>query len=233
MSAIFKRELKSYFLNPIGFVILGVFTCFSGIFFALIFSRGMPNVEYVVSTMAGILIYAIPFITMRLISEDRRQKVDQALLTAPVSVTGIVMGKFLAALTLYGAGFSITLLYQLIIAFYITTNWLVYLYALLGALLLGAAIISIGMFISSLTESPVVSAAITFGVILASMMISSYSSQITSPILQKVCTALAFVDRFYNFSSSTLNLADIVYMLSIAAVFVFLTVRSVEKRRWA
>jgi len=193
----------------------------------------MPNVEYVVSTMAGILIYAIPFITMRLISEDRRQKVDQALLTAPVSVTGIVMGKFLAALTLYGAGFSITLLYQLIIAFYITTNWLVYLYALLGALLLGAAIISIGMFISSLTESPVVSAAITFGVILASMMISSYSSQITSPILQKVCTALAFVDRFYNFSSSTLNLADIVYMLSIAAVFVFLTVRSVEKRRWA
>lgn len=233
MSAIFKRELKSYFLNPIGFVILGVFTCFSGIFFALIFSSGMPNVEYVVSTMAGILIYAIPFITMRLISEDRRQKVDQALLTAPVSVTGIVMGKFLAALTLYGAGFSITLLYQLIIAFYITTNWLVYLYALLGALLLGAAIISIGMFISSLTESPVVSAAITFGVILASMMISSYSSQITSPILQKVCTALAFVDRFYNFSSSTLNLADIVYMLSIAAVFVFLTVRSVEKRRWA
>jgi len=233
MSAIFKRELKSYFLNPIGFVILGVFTCFSGIFFASIFSRGMPNVEYVVSTMAGILIYAIPFITMRLISEDRRQKVDQALLTAPVSVTGIVMGKFLAALTLYGAGFSITLLYQLIIAFYITTNWLVYLYALLGALLLGAAIISIGMFISSLTESPVVSAAITFGVILASMMISSYSSQITSPILQKVCTALAFVDRFYNFSSSTLNLADIVYMLSIAAVFVFLTVRSVEKRRWA
>ena len=170
---------------------------------------------------------------MRLISEDRRQKVDQALLTAPVSVTGIVMGKFLAALTLYGAGFAITLLYQLIIAFYITTNWLVYLYALLGALLLGAAIISIGMFISSLTESPVVSAAITFGVILASMMISSYSSQVTSPILQKVCTALAFVDRFYNFSSSTLNLADIVYMLSIAAVFVFLTVRSVEKRRWA
>ena len=233
MSAIFKRELKSYFLNPIGFVILGVFTCFSGIFFALIFSSGMPNVEYVVSTMAGILIYAIPFITMRLISEDRRQKVDQALLTAPVSVTGIVMGKFLAALTLYGAGFAITLLYQLIIAFYITTNWLVYLYALLGALLLGAAIISIGMFISSLTESPVVSAAITFGVILASMMISSYSSQITSPILQKVCTALAFVDRFYNFSSSTLNIADIVYMLSIAAVFVFLTVRSVEKRRWA
>ncbi len=233
MSAIFKRELKSYFLNPIGFVILGVFTCFSGIFFALIFSSGMPNVEYVVSTMAGILIYAIPFITMRLISEDRRQKVDQALLTAPVSVTGIVMGKFLAALTLYGAGFAITLLYQLIIAFYITTNWLVYLYALLGALLLGAAIISIGMFISSLTESPVVSAAITFGVILASMMISSYSSQITSPILQRVCTALAFVDRFYNFSSSTLNLADIVYMLSIAAVFVFLTVRSVEKRRWA
>lgn len=233
MSAVFKRELKSYFLNPIGFVILGVFTCFSGIFFALIFSNGMPNVEYVVSTMAGILIYAIPFITMRLISEDRRQKVDQALLTAPVSVTGVVLGKFLAALTLYGAGFGITLLYQLIISFFITTNWLIYLYALLGALLLGAAIISIGMFVSSLTESPVVSAAITFGVILASMMISSYSSQVTSPFLQKVFLAFSFIDRFYNFTASTLNLADIVYMLSIAAVFVFLTVRSVEQRRWA
>ena len=233
MSAVFKRELKSYFLNPIGFVILGVFTCFSGIFFAIIFSSGMPNVEYVVSTMAGILIYAIPFITMRLISEDRRQKVDQALLTAPVSVTGVVLGKFFAALTLYGAGFGITLLYQLIISFFITTNWLIYLYALLGALLLGAAIISIGMFVSSLTESPVVSAAVTFGVILASMMVSSYSSQITSPFLQKVFSAFSFIDRFYNFSSATLNLADIVYMLSIAAVFVFLTVRSVEQRRWA
>lgn len=233
MSAVFKRELKSYFLNPIGFVILGVFTCFSGIFFAIIFSSGMPNVEYVVSTMAGILIYAIPFITMRLISEDRRQKVDQALLTAPVSVTGVVLGKFFAALTLYGAGFGITLLYQLIISFFITTNWLLYLYALLGALLLGAAIISIGMFVSSLTESPVVSAAVTFGVILASMMVSSYSSQITSPFLQKVFSAFSFIDRFYNFSSATLNLADIVYMLSIAAVFVFLTVRSVEQRRWA
>lgn len=233
MSAIYKRELKSYFLNPIGFVILGVFTCFSGVFFSVIFSSGMPNVEYVVATMTGILVYAVPFITMRLISDDRRQKVDQALLTAPVSVTSIVLGKFFAALTLYGAGFVFTLVYQVTIAFFITANWLVYLYTLFGALLLGAAIISIGMFISSLTESPVVSAAVTFGVVLGSMMMGTYSSKASSVFLQKLFSAFSFIDRFYNFSSGTLNVADIIYMLSIAVVFVFLTVRSVEQRRWA
>ena len=93
MSAIFKREFKSYFSTPIGFVIVAAFVLFSGMFFSVIYASGSPNIEAVVSTLSTVVIFATPFITMRLISEDRRQKVDQALLTAPISVTDIVLGR--------------------------------------------------------------------------------------------------------------------------------------------
>ena len=233
MSAVFKREFKSYFATPLGFIIIAVFTFFSGMFFSVIYSSGAPNVEMVISTLSTVALFAVPFITMRLISEDRRQKVDQVLLTAPVSVTGIVMGLFLAALALYGLGFAATLVYQLIVSFYVSVNWVIFLYSLLGIILLGAVLISIGMFISSLTESPVVSAALTFGVFLGIMLLGTYASSTGYSWLVNISEAVSFLDRFSGFVSGQLNVADIVYMSTVAALFIFLTVRSVEKRRWA
>lgn len=233
MTAVFKREFKSYFANPLGFIIIAVFTLFSGMAFGMIFGAGSPAVQGVVNFMSTIVIFATPFITMRLISEDRRQKVDQVLLTAPVSVTGIVMGKFLAAMALYAAGLSSLLVYPFIVSFYTNIDWLLYAYALIGILSLGAVMISIGMFISSLTESPVISAAITFAVFLAVMLLGSYASSNDSAVLTAINSAVSFIDRFYSFTSGISDLADLVYMLSVSALFVFLTVRSVEKRRWA
>ena len=101
MIAVFKRELKSYFNTPIGFVILAVFTFFGGMFFSVLYESGSPTVESIISVMSSIVVFITPFITMRLLSEDRRQKVDQVLLTAPVKISSIVMGKFLAAFALY------------------------------------------------------------------------------------------------------------------------------------
>ncbi len=233
MTAVFKREFKSYFTTPIGFVFVAVFTAFAGMFFSIIYSYGSPEVENIISAMSTVAIFATPFITMRLFSEDRRQKVDQALLTAPVKITGIVMGKFLAALCLYGLGFALTLVFQLIVTFFISVNWLIYLYALLGVLLLGCVMISIGMFISSLTESHIVSAALTFGVLLTVMFIGSYASSISSTVLQEIASAISFIDRFNNFITGVLDVTDLIYMISISVFFIFLTVRSVEKRRWA
>lgn len=233
MSAIFKREFKAYFTTPVGFVIVAAFTLFSAMFFSIIYAAGAPEVESVISAMSTVAVFATPFITMRLFSEDRRQKIDQALLTAPVSITGIVMGKFLAALSLFSLGFALTLVFQLIVTFYAAVNWLIYLYALIGMILLGAVMISIGMFISSLTESPIISAALTFVVFLAIMFIGSYASAISSTALSAVASAISFIDRFPNFTTGVLNLADIVYMVSICVFFIFLTARSVEKRRWA
>ena len=233
MLAIFKREFKSYFTTPIGFVILAVFTFFEGLFFSAIYNQGAPEVQSIIGAMSTIAIFATPFMTMRLFSEDRRQKVDQALLTAPVKVSGIVLGKFLAALALFALGFALTLVFQLIITTYVTVNWLIYLYALFGILLLGSVMISIGMYISSLTESPIISAALTIGIFMAIMFLGSYASTINIAWLQTATSAISFIDRFNNFTTGILDPTDIVYMLSITGLFIFLTVRSVEKRRWA
>ncbi len=233
MSAIFKREFKSYFSTPIGFVIVAAFVLFSGMFFSVIYASGSPNIEAVISTLSTVVIFATPFITMRLISEDRRQKVDQALLTAPISVTDIVLGKFFAALALFCLGISVTLVYQFIVTALVSVNWLIFLYSFLGIVLLGCVMISIGMFISSLTESPVVSAALTFAVFLAVMLLGSYAASNDSAVLTAINSAVSFIDRFNSFCTGIFNLADVVYMVSVSFLFIVLTVRSVEKRRWA
>ncbi len=233
MSAIFKREFKSYFSTPIGFVIVAAFVLFSGMFFSVIYASGSPNIEAVISTLSTVVIFATPFITMRLISEDRRQKVDQALLTAPISVTDIVLGKFFAALALFCLGISVTLVYQFIVTALVSVNWLIFLYSFLGIVLLGCVMISIGMFISSLTESPVVSAALTFAVFLAVMLLGSYAASNDSAVLTAINSAVSFIDRFNSFCTGIFNLADVVYMVSVTFLFIVLTVRSVEKRRWA
>ena len=162
MTAVLKREFKSYFTSPLGYVYLAIFLFFQGNFFVTLYGYGSPTVEAIFPSMATVVILVTPVLTMRLLSEDRRQKVDQALLTAPVSVGGIVLGKFFAALGVYAVAFTPTLLFQIIVSsLTASVNWLVYLNGLLGALLIGAALIAIGMFISSLTESPIISCILT------------------------------------------------------------------------
>lgn len=233
MKAVFKREFKAYFTTPIGFIIVAAFTLMASYFFSIIYAQGMPNVELIISVMSTIAVFATPFITMRLFSEDRRQKVDQALLTAPVSVTGIVMGKFLAALALFSLGFAMTLIFQIIVTLYVSVNWLIYLYALLGIILLGCVMISIGMFISTLTESPIAAAIATFSVFILVMFLGSYASSTNVDWFINLVNEISFIDRFDGFTDGILNIADIVYMVSVSAFFIFLTVNSVEKRRWA
>ena len=233
MKAVFKREFKAYFNTPIGFVILAVFAIFEGMFFSSIYNQGAPNVHGIIGAMSTVAIFATPFITMRLFSEDRRQKVDQALLTAPVKVSGIVLGKLFAALALFALGFAPTVIFQLVVSFYVSANWLIYLYALIGILLLGCVMISIGMWISSLTESPIIAAALTFGVFLGVMFIGSYAATLTSTWFTKFASAISFIDRFSAFTAGIVNIPDLVYMLTVSAFFTFLTVLSVEKRRWA
>lgn len=233
MKAVFKREFKSYFTNPLGYIILAAFTLFAGMAYSKVFASGSPDVRGVVNFMSTIVIFATPFISMRLLSEDRRQKVDQVLFTAPVSITGVVLGKFFAAMALYAVGLSSLAVFPFITAFYISIDWVMYIYALIGILCLGAVMIAIGMFISSLTESSVVSAASTFAVFLGVVLFGSYTANSTSKVITIISKAILFVDRFYSFVSGIANLADLVYMLSISALFVFLTVCSVERRRWA
>ena len=233
MNAIFKREFKSYFTNPIGYIVLAVFYFFLGLYFSMIYSYGSPDIEMVISAMSTIVVFAMPILTMRLMSEDRRQKVDQALLTAPVNLVSIVMGKFLAAFAIFALGFAPTVIFELLIVAKVTVNFLSFLYALLGMMLLGGAIIAIGMFVSSLTESTVISGILTWLVNILVLYMSSFASMISTEWIANIFNRLAFISVFEGFSSRIFSIADIIYFLSIIAVFLFLCVRSLEKRRWS
>lgn len=233
MTAIFKREFKSYFSTPIGFIVIAAFYFFLGLYFSLIFSYGSPYLEQVVMAMSTIVVFAMPILTMRLMSEDKRQKVDQALLTAPVGLTSIVMGKFLAAMSVFAIGFAPTVIFEIIIMTKVSVNILGYLYALLGMLLLAGALTSIGMFISSLTESTVIAAIISFIVNILVLYMTSFASMIKVEWIANIVNRLAFITVFENFGGLVFSVADIIYFLSIICVFIFLCVRSLEKKRWA
>lgn len=233
MSAVFKREFKSYFTSPLGYVYLAIFLFFEGYFFVALYGYGSPSIEIIFASLSFVIILVTPVLTMRLLSEDRRQKVDQALLTAPVSVSGIVLGKFFAALSVYALAFSPTLIFQIIVTMLAAPNWLIYLNALLGTLLIGAALIAIGMFISSLTESPIISVILTLVCFMLLMVLTNLASLTQLEWVMAVAEKVAFINLFSSFASSIFHIVDVIYLLSIAAVFVFMSIRAVERRRWA
>ncbi len=255
MIAIFKREFKAYFLSPVGYIFLAIMFFFLGLQFHLAYSSGMADVPLTVGSMYNYLLFLIPIITMRLLSEDKRSKVDQALLTAPVPLWGIIGGKFLAAFAVYCISFTPTVIFEMIAMNVLESVKLgAYLYMLFGMFLFGAVLIAIGLFISSLTESTSVAAIATLIVNLLIMLmpnivsvIESSSSSVTgisvewiSKVILWLQNGLVFVlnkfiitapiERIY---TQIITLGDMVYYLSFIAAFLFLSIRSLEKRRWA
>ena len=234
MSAIIKRELNSYFNSAIGYIVLAVFYFFSGLFFYLYcLLSNTTSMSYLFLSMLMIVMLIIPIITMRSFSEEKKQKTDQALLTAPVSLTEIVLGKFLAALILYGLCNAIYLLYAVIIAAFAAPDWAVFLTTLLGMLLMGGALIAIDLFISALTESQIIAAVVSIGVGLLIYMLDSLSSLISTEWVTSLLHNLSFDAHFTNFINGIINLTSVVFFLSVTAVFLFLCVRVFEKRRWS
>ncbi len=234
MSAIFKREFKAYFTSPIGWVFLGAFFVFSGIYFYVgVLLMQSTQVQTVISSMLSIVMFLIPIITMRLFSEDKRQKTDQALLTAPINLLPMIMGKLLAAFAIYALAFSITFVYAVIISCYGAVSWSLYFSNLLGILLLGAAMIPIGGLISSLTENQVVSAIGSFLIMLVLSFVDSLASLVPYEWLQKTILGISVYNRYNDFALGQLDYSDMIFFLSVGAVFVFLTVRVFEKKRWA
>ena len=233
MTAIFKREFKAYFSTPIGYIFLAAFYFFLGIFFFTLFSNGSPAISEILSSMSTVIFFLLPVITMRTMSEDKRQKIDQILLTSPVKLSSIVLGKFFAALAVFAIGFAPTLIFEIIFAAFVSVNIFAYLYSLLGIMLLGGTLIAIGIFISSLTESTVVSAIITFLINIVLILITLFTSIIQNETIVKIISAISFTNVFQSFSDTIFSIADIIYFLSFIAAFLFLSVRSLEKRRWS
>lgn len=235
MSAVFQREFKTYFTSPIGYIVLAMMFGLSGYYFFLYnLANGYTDLSYVFSSvLAFLMLLVLPVLTMRLMSDEKRQRTDQALLTAPVSLTGIVLGKFFAAFLLFTIGISILLVFAFIIATQITPDWLVILGNFIGLLLLGGMIIAIGLLISCLTESQFVAALGTFLASFALLMIDSVGSVLSSSkVAVAVTDFLSISQRYANFTSGLMQYDDLLFFLSMTGLFLFLTVRVLDRKRW-
>ena len=234
MAAIFKRELGSYFNSAVGYVVLAVFWFFSGVsFYTYCLMYNTSSMAMFFASMFLMILLVIPLITMRSFSEERRQKTEQALLTAPVNLFEIVFGKFLAAFVMFCLCVSIFILYAIIIATFSAPDWAVFITTFLGVLLLGGAMISIDMFISALTESQIIAATVAIGIGILIDRLSDLASYINTEWVTNVINKISFDKHFSNFSTGIISLPSVVFFLSIAAIFLFLTARVYEKRRWS
>ncbi len=234
MVAIYKREMSGYFSSAIAYVVLAVYYFFSGLFFyTYCFYRDSASLSYVFANMFYIVMFIIPVLTMKTFSEEKRQKSDQALLTSPVSLTEIVLGKFLGALTIYAMCCAIFLVYGVVISFFAQPQWSVVLCTLLGLLLLGAGMIAINIFISSLTESMVVAAVIGMAAGLVIDTMGYFVSLIPVDWIQFALGKINFLSYYTNFTYGILSVVDVIFFLSVVGLFLFFTVRVLERRRWS
>ena len=234
MSAIYKRELSSYFNSMIGYVFIAVLVFFTGIYFmAYNLYSGLPQFSYTLYSLMTILMFAIPLLTMKSMAEERRSRTDQLLLTAPVSLTGVVMGKFLAMATVFLIPVALCAFCPLIITMNGEARLLSDYAALLAFFLMGCVFIAIGMFLSSLTESQIIAAVSTFAVLLVLFLWDDLVSFLPSA-LSSLLSAFSFTQVFYNFVQySMFDLSGLVLYLSLTFLFLFLTVQTLQKRRWA
>ena len=232
MTAIFKRELGAYFKTPVGWIFLAVYFVFSGYFFWYMISYNTTNSAFIFDRMFTFSMFLVPVLTMRLMSDEKRLKTDQLLLTSPVSVTGVVMGKFLAAVSVYSVAVCINAVYMLVMSVFTTPDWTSFFGNFVGALLLGAAFTAAGVFVSSLTESQLISAVGTFAVLLMLYLLDSFKGTDTESLLYRVIDGISLNSHYESFTRGLVDYSDAVFFISLAAVFIFLTVRLIERKRW-
>lgn len=234
MLAIMKRELLSYFTSPLGYVFIAVFYLFSGVFlFLFTLTSQSTDMSYVYTGMFFVMLIMIPILTMRLMAEENKQKTDQLLLTSPVSLTRLVMGKFLSAFMILLVCMFIFLVYGIVLSCFSSVNWAIILGNIVGMLLLGSLCISAGLFVSTLTENQMIAAVGSIGLNIAFILIDSFASVMPTKLLQDIFYSLSFFDKYNEFTIGIFSLSNIFFFASVAFIFLFLTVRVLEKRRWA
>lgn len=231
MKAIFKREMLSYFTSPVAYVFIGVFMLLSGNDYrSALFVNKNGNIGDVLASGMSVLVLLVPIITMRLLAEERNNKTDQLLLTAPVEVGDIVGGKYLAAFTMFLIAVLTTVPYLVIAALFGNVVWSEIITAYLGYVLIGALLIAVGLFISSLTESQIVAAVITYGVTMA-LFYASYTN-VGIELIDSVIKYVGILNWSNNFYLGIISVPDVFYYVSFTLLCLFLTARKVESRRW-
>lgn len=236
MLAIYRRELKAYFRSFIGLLFIAVTVFFVSLYFSAVnLLQGYPYFSYAVSSVIILFLISVPVLTMRILAEERRNKTDQLILTAPVSVGGIVLGKFLALLTIFAIPTAFFCIYPLILKGYGAVPMAESYLAILAFFLYGMMAIAIGVFLSSLTESQVISSVLTFLVLFLAYMMNAIEGLIstTGNWLTKLMGCLDMYTPFVNLLNGVLDMRSVFYFVSMTVLALFLTVQAIQKRRYS
>ncbi len=287
MAAIYRREVKSFLNSMTGYLFIAFILAVTGIYFTAYHLRGgYPSFSYTLEAIVVIFLLAVPVLTMRILAEERRQKTDQLLLTSPVSVTGIVAGKYLALVTILLIPILVMAAYPLILAQFGSISFPEAYTALAGLFLLACSFLAIGLYLSSTTENQVIAAVLTFLVLFlcyimngiaeffpetasasffalaaaaaAAALLLYYMTahpavsaagfllaegaltalfflrpSVYEGLIQKILGVFAITERFSEFASGIFDLSGVIYYLSIIVICLFLTVQSIQKRRWS
>lgn len=233
MKAVYKRELRSYFSNMTGYVFIAVVVFFIGIYFmANNLFYGSPKFSLTLTNAMIVFLVAVPILTMRSMAEERRSRTDQLLLTAPVSLGGMVLGKYLAMVTILAVPIALSCLCPLIIAANGSSQLAADYATILAFFLMGCVFVAVGMFISALTESQVIAAVGTFAALLVLYLWDSLM-QFLPDFLSNILGKFSFGSVLSNFAQyGVFDLGGLVLYLTLSGLFVFLTVQALQKRRW-
>lgn len=236
MLAIYKKELRSYFHSFIGLLFIGVSLFFIGLYYLVYcLMYGYPYFSYVINSVIVLFMLTVPVLTMRIMAEERRSKTDQLILTAPITVGQIVMGKFLALVTILAVPTLISAFYPLILLKFGSVPLGESYLALLAFFLYGMVSIAIGILVSSLTESQVIAAVLGFVLLFVGYMMPSLCSLISSSgnWLTNILSLYDLYTPFVLLLNGTLDVGSVVYYVSLTALVLFLTTQSIQKRRYS
>lgn len=226
--------MRSYFTGVIGYVFLVLFLAVGGAIFAITTLFSMT--ASVTSFFTYMLIFSaiiLPLLTMKSFSDERKAKTEQLLLTAPVSITGMVFGKFLAALTMFGGALFVNSLYFIILYRYAIVKTSILLGNIVALFLVGMTFIAVGIFVSSLTENQLTAAVGTMAILLVLLAIGIINTFLPSNYwLRYVFNCISVFTRFQTFTNGYFDLSSVLYYLSVASVFVYLTIRVYDRRRF-
>lgn len=235
MLAIYKKELRSYFTTPIGYVFFVVFSAIaSALCCYTTIKAGTPttNVATFFTGLLFVLVIIVPLLTMKLFSEEKKLRTEQLLLTAPVSITSMVCAKFFAALTLYASALAISTLNIIPLYVFAEPETGIIIGNYIAIFLVGATFISIGVFMSSLTENQLAAAVSTTAILLVFLVISFINSVIDVYAIRFVLSWFSIYSRYTAFTQGIFDYVALLYYVSICFVFCYLTIRVYELRRW-
>ena len=248
---VFKKEMRLYFSSPVAWVVMTIFLFIAGYFFYSIFAfytlasmqsamnpqmgRELNVTDSVFrplfSNMSVILLLLMPLITMRQFAEERRSGTIELLLTYPVRDGAVLFAKYLSALALYVLMLVLTLVYPGIVIYFTRPEWGPLLTGYLGLLLMGATFLAVGIFASSLTENQIVASITTFGILLF-LWVIGWSAEYVGGSWGRVLSHLSLLDHFDTFARGVLDTKDVIYYVNATILALFLTLRSLEARRW-